>query len=101
MFKRRPQWWQLTLLVVLMLAALFGLRYLRLSSTLHGILQIAGIIVGYLLLLGWLRINGDRIEAEDQWHREGPPAYEINSITVDGEQKARREDRADRRQKTI
>lgn len=79
MANRKPKWWQFSLLVVLILTGLFGLRYLSLRPGIHRALQVVGIIVGYLLLLAWMRINAGAIEAEDHKQRKSKPVYHIDS----------------------
>lgn len=76
---RKPKWWQISFLIVLILTSLFGLRYFSLHPVIYRALQVLGIVVGYLLLLAWLRINADAIEAEDHRQRKSWGNYHIDS----------------------
>jgi hypothetical protein len=67
--KRQPSWRKLTVLVILILVALFLASTAHTSPFARRLLLIAFVVLGYALIGLWLKRNAGALEAEDRERR--------------------------------
>jgi len=67
--KSKPSWWLLDGVVAGTLLGLVAVQWAVPSPLVRQLLQVAAVVLGYGLMVMWLRANASALEAEE-WRRE-------------------------------
>ena len=67
--KFKPSWWLLDGVVVGIILGLLAVQWAVPSPLVRQLLQVAAVVLGYGLMVLWLRANASALDTE-QWRRE-------------------------------